>query len=183
MVAVIEKQHTQGEKKVIIFLHKANNRKRTNVGARSDHVMNTKLQQLYLRSNSRTFVFELAAHALSERDERLDRFVIDVTVPCVLAFPCPANHVRRLFPLPRVMCAVKDRAHTLIQFPATYSLLPLAISSCDEVGSDAHGSIKELDSDESRDLAEGTGRARLRRRFSFVLQQATSFRTRHHLYR
>ena len=80
-------------------------------------------------------------------------------------------------------------------FPATYSLLPLAISTCGEVGSDVvHALIKELairrvqhrsetHSDESRHLAEGTEVARLRRRFSFVLQQALSFRTRHHLYR
>ena len=32
-------------------------------------------------------------------------------------------------------------------------------------------------------MVEGTEVARLRRRFSFVLQQALSFRTRHHLYR
>ena len=38
-------------------------------------------------------------------------------------------------------------------------------------------------SNESQHLAEGTEVARLRRRFSFVLQQALSFRTRHHLCR
>ena len=42
-----------------------------------------------------------------------------------------------------------------------------------------HGS--ETYSNESQHLAEGTKVARLRRRFSFVLQQALSFRTRHHL--
>ena len=79
-------------------------------------------------------------------------------------------------------------------FPATYSLLPLAMSTCGEVGSDVHALIKELairraqhrsetHSNESQHLAEGTKVARLRRRFSFVLQQALSFRTRHHLYR
>ena len=36
---------------------------------------------------------------------------------------------------------------------------------------------------ESQHLAEGAEVGRLRRRFSFVLQQALSFRTRHHLYR
>ena len=29
-------------------------------------------------------------------------------------------------------------------FPATYSLLPLAMSTCDDVGSDVHALIKEL---------------------------------------
>ena len=79
-------------------------------------------------------------------------------------------------------------------FPATYSLLPLAMSTCGEVGSDVHALIKELAigrvqhrsetySNESEHLAEGTEVARLRRRFSFVFQQALSFRTRHHLCR
>ena len=79
-------------------------------------------------------------------------------------------------------------------FPATCSLLPLAMSTCGEVGSDVHALIKELairrvkhrsetHSNESQRLAEGTEVARLRRRFSFVLQQALSFHTRHHLCR
>ena len=79
-------------------------------------------------------------------------------------------------------------------FPAMYSFLPLAMSNCGEVGSEVHALIKELairrvehmsetHSNESQHLAEGTEVARLRRRFSFVLQQALSFRTRHHLYR
>ena len=74
-------------------------------------------------------------------------------------------------------------------FPATYSLLPLAMSTCEEVGSDVHALIKKLvirrvkyrsktHSNESQHLA-GTEVACLRRRFSFVLQQALSFRTRH----
>ena len=41
----------------------------------------------------------------------------------------------------------------------------------------------ETYSNESQHLAEGTEVARLRRRFSFVLQQALSSRTRHHLCR
>ena len=68
------------------------------------------------------------------------------------------------------------------------------MSTCGEVGSDVHAFIKELairrvehksetHSNESQHLAEGTEVARLRRRFSFVLQQALSFRTRHHLCR
>ena len=76
-------------------------------------------------------------------------------------------------------------------FPATYPLLPLAMSTCGELGPDVHALIKELahrrvtysselHSEESRRLAEGTEVAWLRRRFSFVLQQALSFRTRHH---
>ena len=67
-------------------------------------------------------------------------------------------------------------------FPATYSLLPLAMSTCGEVGSNVHTLIKELairrvqhrwetHSNESQHLAEGTEVGRLRRRFSFVLQQ------------
>ena len=79
-------------------------------------------------------------------------------------------------------------------FPTTYSLLPLAMSTCGDVGSDVHALIKELAirrvqhrsktySNESQHLAEGTEVARLWRRFSFVLQQALSFRTRHHLCR
>ena len=79
-------------------------------------------------------------------------------------------------------------------FPATYSLLPLAMLTCGDVGSDVHALIKELAirrvqhrsetySNESQHLAEGTEVARLRRRFSFVLQQALSFRTRYHLCR
>ena len=79
-------------------------------------------------------------------------------------------------------------------FPATYPLLPLANSTCGEVDSDVHALIKELairrvqhrseaHSNESQQLVEGTEVARLWRRFSFVLQQALSFRTRHHLCR
>ena len=79
-------------------------------------------------------------------------------------------------------------------FPATYSLLPLAMSTCGDIDSDVHALIKELAirrvqhrsetySDDSQHLAEGTEVARLRRRFSIVLQQALSFRTRHHLCR
>ena len=77
-------------------------------------------------------------------------------------------------------------------FPAIYSLLPLATSTCGDVGSDVNALIKELAirwvqlrsetySNESQHLAEGTEVTCLRRRFCFVLQQALSFRTRHHL--
>ena len=68
------------------------------------------------------------------------------------------------------------------------------MSTCGDVGSDVHALIKELaikrvernpgvHVEEARHLAEGTEIARLRRRFSFVLQQALSFRTRYHLCR
>ena len=50
-----------------------------------------------------------------------------------------------------VMCnliTIHTYIHTYIQyrgsFPATYSLLPLAMSTCVEVGSDVHAIIKEL---------------------------------------
>ena len=79
-------------------------------------------------------------------------------------------------------------------FPATYSLLPLAMSTRGDVGSDVHALIKELAirrvqhrsetySNESQHLTEGTEVACLRWRFSFVLQLALSFRTRHYLCR
>ena len=52
-------------------------------------------------------------------------------------------------------------------FPATYSLLPLAILTCEEAGSDVHAFIKEptlrrvehrseIDSNEPQYLVEGT---------------------------
>ena len=49
--------------------------------------------------------------------------------------------------------------------------------------SDGYSTGRRHNSNESQHLAEGTEVARLRRRFSFVLQQALSFRTRHHLCR
>ena len=66
-------------------------------------------------------------------------------------------------------------------FPATYSLLPLTMSTCGDVGSDVRALIKELAirraqhrsqtySNESQHLAEGTEVARLRRRVSIVLE-------------
>ena len=68
------------------------------------------------------------------------------------------------------------------------------MSTCDEVGSDMHALIKErairrvdhrpeTHSNESQHLAQGTEVERLRQRFSFVLQQALSFRTRRRLCR
>ena len=79
-------------------------------------------------------------------------------------------------------------------FPPTYFFLLLAMSTCGEVGSDVHALIKELAirrvehrsetrSNESQHLEEGAEVARLRRRLSFVSQQALSFPMRHHLSR
>ena len=81
-------------------------------------------------------------------------------------------------------------------FPATYSLLRLAMSTCTEVGSDVYALIKELAIKRVVHRSEiyqkvpasgggdGTSRSScLRRRFAFVLQQALSFSTRHHLCR
>ena len=79
-------------------------------------------------------------------------------------------------------------------FSVPHSLLPLAMSTCDEVGSDVYTLIKELarrrvdhrsetNSNEFQHLVEGTEVARLRRRVFLVLHQALSFRTRHHLCR
>ena len=68
------------------------------------------------------------------------------------------------------------------------------MSTCGKFGSDVHVLIKELairrvqhrsetHFNESKHLAKETEVARLRCRFSFVLQQALSFRTRYHLCR
>ena len=68
------------------------------------------------------------------------------------------------------------------------------MSTCGEAGSDMNTIIEELairriehrseiHSNEFQHLVEGTEVARLQRRFSFVLQQALSFRARHHLCR
>ena len=76
----------------------------------------------------------------------------------------------------------------------THTHTHIVLSTCGDVGSDVHALIKELAirrvqhrsetySNESQHLAEGTEVARLRQRFSFVVQQALSFRTRHHLCR
>ena len=78
--------------------------------------------------------------------------------------------------------------------PLPTTSFPLDMSTCGEVGSDVYALIKELairplehrseiHPNESRHLAEGIEVTRLRRQLSFVLQQALSFRTRHHLCR
>ena len=119
--------------------------------------------------------------------------LLDITIvnPCAGSnLGNAARHVGKYF-----ADAVERNKHKYWgSFPATYSLFPLAISTCGDVGSDVHALIKELAirrvqhrseiySNESQHLAEGTEVARLRRRFSFVSQQALSFRTRHHLCR
>ena len=86
----------------------------------------------------------------------------------------------------------KNKYHR--SFPTTYSLLPFAMSTCGEVGSDVHALIKELAigqvehrsetrSNESQHLEEGVEVARLWQRLSFVSQQALSSHTRHNLCR
>ena len=135
------------------------------------------------------------AGALFDNHPRLKNktLLLDITIvnPCAGSnLGNAARHVRK-----HLADAVERKKNKYRgSFPATYSLLPLAMSTCGDVGSDVHALIKELairrvqhrsdtHSNESQHLAEGTEVARLRRRFSFVLQQALSFRTRHHLCR
>ena len=135
------------------------------------------------------------AGALFDNHPRLKNkaLLLDVTIvnPCVGSnLGNTARHVRKHL----ADAVVRKKTKYLGSFPATYSLLPLAMSTCGDAGSNVHALIKELTirrvqhrsethSNESQHLAEGTGVARLRRRFSFVLRQALSFRTRHHLCR
>ena len=135
------------------------------------------------------------AGALVDNHHRLKNkaFLLDITIvdPCAGSnLGNAARHVGKHF----ADAVERKKNKYRDSFPATYSLLPLAMSTCGEVGSDVHALIKELairrvehrsetHSIESRHLAEGTEVVRLRRRFSFVLQQALSFRTRRHLCR
>ena len=75
-----------------------------------------------------------------------------------------------------------------------YLLLPSSHYVEGEVGSDVHALLNELairrvehksgiHSNESQHLAEGTEVTRLRRRFSFVLEEKLLFRTRYHVCR
>ena len=136
------------------------------------------------------------AGALFDSHPRLKNkaLLLDITIvnPCAGSnLGNAARHVRK-----HLADAVERKKNKYRgSFPAiTYSLFPLAMSTCGDVGSDVHALIKELAirrvqhrletySNESQHLAEGTEVARLRRRFSFVLQQALTFRTRHHLCR
>ena len=73
-------------------------------------------------------------------------------------------------------------------YPSAYSLVPIDVPTCREVGPDVHALIKELamrrvghrseiHSDKSRHLVGGTEVAGLRQQFYFVLQQTLSIRT------
>ena len=131
------------------------------------------------------------AEALFDNHPRLKNkaLLLDITIvnPCAGSYlGNAARHVGK-----HLADAVERKKNKYRGFPATYSLLPLAMSTCGDVGSDVHALIKELAirrvqhrsetySNESQHLAEGTEVARLRRRFYFILQQALSFRTRHH---
>ena len=135
------------------------------------------------------------ARALFDNHPRLKNkaLLLDITIVNPCAGSNLGNAVRHVGKhLPDAVERKKNKYRG--SFPATYSLLPPAMSTCGDVGSDVQALIKELAtrrvqhrsetySNESQYLAEGTEVARLRRRFSFVLQQALSFRTRHHLCR
>ena len=135
------------------------------------------------------------AGALFDNHPRLKNkaLLLDITIvnPCAGSnLGNAARHVGK-----HLADAVKRKKNKYrSSFPATYSLLPLAMSTCGDVGSEVHALIKELAirrvqhrsetySNESQHLAEGTEIGRLRRRFFLVLQKALSFRTRHHLCR
>ena len=148
-----------------------------------------------MQFNKYTHTLTTEAGALFDNHPRLKNktLLLDITIvnPCAGSnLGNAARHVGKHF-----ADAVERKKNKYRgSFPATYSLLPLAMSTCGDVGSDVHALIKELAirrvphrsetySNESQHLAEGAEVARLRRRFSFVLQQALSFRTRHHLCR
>ena len=134
------------------------------------------------------------AGALFDNHPRLKNMtlLLDITIvdPCAGSnLGNAARHVGK-----HLADAVEQKKKYRGSFPATYSLLPLAMSTCGDVGSHVHALIKELairrvqhrsetHSNEPQHLAERTEVVRLRRQFSFVLQQALSFRTRHHLCR
>ena len=135
------------------------------------------------------------AGALFENHPRLKNkaLLLDITIvnPCAdSSLGNAARHVGKH--LADAVERKKDKYRD--SFPVIYSLLALAMSTCGEVGSDVHVLIKELairrvehrskaHFNESHHLGEGTEVARLRQRFSFLLQQTRSFRTRHHLCR
>ena len=135
------------------------------------------------------------AGALFDNHPRLKNkaLLLDITIvnPCAGSnLGNAARHVGK-----RLADAVERKKNKYrSSFPATYPLFPLAMWTCGDVGSDVHALMKELASgrvqhrwethcNEFQQLAEGTEVARLWRRFSFVLLQAFSFRTRHNLCR
>ena len=119
--------------------------------------------------------------------------LLDITI----ANPCAgsnlwnvAHHVRKH------LADAVERKENKYRGSFPIYLLPSSSRYVDmcEVGSHVHALIKEFairrvelksetHSYESQHLVEGTEVARLRRRFSFVLQQVLSFRARHHLCR
>ena len=148
-----------------------------------------------INTNTHTHTHTTEAGALFDNHPRLKNkaLLLDITIVNPCAGSNLGNAARRVGKY--LADAVERKKNKFrVSFPATYSLLPLAMSTCGDVGSDVHALIKELAirlvqhrsetySNESQHLAEGTEVARLRRRFSFVLQQALSSRTRHHLCR
>ena len=143
----------------------------------------------------------------SKQNGRLNPLRMNITTEAGALFGTSTRHYHRQYlrrlqsgecstPCRKYLALVVKREKNRYRgsFPTIYSLLPLAMSTCGDVGSDVHALIKELAigrvqhrsetySNESQHLAEGTEVARLRQRFFFVLQQALSFRTRHHLCR
>ena len=124
------------------------------------------------------------AGALFDNHPRLKNkaLLLDITIVNPCAGSNPGNAARHVGK--HLADAVERKKNKYRgSFPATYSFLPLAMSTCDDVGSDVHALIKELAirrvqhrsetySNEYQHLAEGTEVERRRRRFSFVLQQA-----------
>ena len=139
---------------------------------------------------------ETEAGALFDNHPRLKNKALLLNITTIIN-PCAGSNLgnsARLVGKHLADAAERKKNKYRGSFTATYSLLPLAMSTCGEVSSDVHVLIKELairrvehrsetNSNESQHLAEGTEVARLRRRCSFVLQQALSFRTRQQLCR
>ena len=135
---------------------------------------------------------DVGAHFGNHSRLKNKALLLDITIvnPCAGSnMGNAARHVGK-----HLADAVKKKNKYRGSFPATYSLLPLAMFTCGEIGSDVHTLINELairrveyraetHFNEYQHLVEGTEVSRLWRRLSFVLQQALSFRTRHHLCR
>ena len=121
------------------------------------------------------------AGALFDNHSRLKNkaLLLDITIvnPCAgSTLGNAARHVEKHLP----DAVERNKNKYRGSFPGTYSFLPLAVSTCGDIGSDVHALIKELAvrrvqhrsetySKASQHLAEGTEVARLRRRFSSVL--------------
>ena len=147
------------------------------------------------RLNPLRMAITTEAGALSDNHPRLKNkaLLLDITI----VNPCAGSNLVNLARhVGKHLADAVERKKNKYRgsFSATYFLLPLAMSTCGEVGSDVHDLIKELairrvehrsetHSNESQYLVEGTEVARRRRRFSFVLQQVLLFCARHHLCR